>query len=360
MNELTYRAVPRLSIVIDSRNHAPFVARAIDSALEQTVSDLVEVIVVDDGSTDDSMAVIAPYADRVTLLAKTAGGQASVYNAGFARARGTLVLFLEADDWLYPEAAAEVIAAWAPGVAKVQFLLDVVDVAGDPLHRQMPRALHDTRAAELLACCGAYGSPPGSGNAYDRDYLAQVLPLDEQAWQRGADSVPILLAPAHGQIRSLHRALGAWRIERSLDDTALAVDRGTTGLLADYQRIRAGKQVVAEAMDRLGLPRAEPLGLAPWEARTVVMCARFGGPQAGALLQPSPRAAVWQALVSVCRWPLIPVRRKLQMVVWMLGVAGLPLSWAHRLARMHRRIAGQPDRSAHAAAARLAAMKARG
>jgi hypothetical protein len=62
----------------------------------------------------------------------------------------------------------------------------------------------------------------------------------------------------------------------------------------------------------------------------------------------------------VCRWPLITVRRKVQLVVWMLGVAALPLPLAHRLARMHRRSAGLPDHSAHAAAARLAAMKSHG
>ena len=324
------------------------------------MADLTEVIVVDDGSTDRSMAVIAPYADRVRVIDKPNGGQASAYNAGFAAARGQLVLFLDADDWLYPDAAAEIIAAWTPGTSKVQFLLDMVDGAGDPLHRQVPRELHDTEAARLMRTCGAYGSPPGSGNAYDRDYLRQVMPLDESAWRTGADSVPILLAPACGQVRSLRRALGAYRIHRALDDDALVFNNYSGSLLSEYLRITAGKRAVAEGLDRLGLPRAEPLGLAPWEARTVAMCARFGGPQARALMQPSPGAVVRHALDSVCRWPLITVRRKVQLVVWMLGVAALPLPLAHRLARMHRRSAGVPTPpSAHCAAARLVAVKSR-
>ena len=358
MHDPSTRPAPRLSIVIDNYNYAQFVARAIDSALEQTVSDLVEVIVVDDGSTDGSMAVIAPYADRVCIIDKPNGGQASAYNAGFAVAQGALVLFLDADDWLYPDAAAEIIAAWTPGTSKVQFLLDMVDAGGDPLHRQVPRELHDTEAPRLLRACGAYGSPPGSGNAYDRHYLRQILPLDTAAWRTGADSVPILLAPAYGQIRSLRRALGAYRIHRAPDDDALVFNNYSGSLLSELQRITAGKQAVAEGLDRLGLPHAEPLGLAPWEARTVVMCARFGGPPARAAMQPSPGAVVRRALRSVCRWPLITWTRKLQMVVWMLGVTALPLPLAHRLARLHRRSAGQPDHSAHAAAARLAALKA--
>ena len=357
MPDASHPPAPRLSIVIDNYNYEQFVARAIDSALEQTVSDLVEVIVVDDGSTDRSMAVIAPYADRVRIIAKPNGGQASAYNAGLAQARGVLVMFLDADDWLYPDAAAEIIAAWTPDTSKVQFLLDMVDAAGDPLHRQVPRELHDTEAARLMRDCGAYGSPPGSGNAYTRDYLCQVMPLDEGAWRTGADSVPILLAPAYGQVKSLRRALGAYRLHRALDDDALVFNNYSGSLLSEYQRITAGKRAVAEGLDRLGVPRAEPLGLAPWEARTMVLCARFGGPQATAAMQPSPNAIVRRALVSVWRWPLITWRRKLQLVVWMLGVRTLPLPLAHRLARMHRRSAGLPNQSAHAAAARLAAMK---
>lgn len=360
MHEPSPRPVPRLSIVIDNYNYAQFVARAIDSALEQTVIDLIEVIVVDDGSTDSSMAVIAPYADRVRIIDKPNGGQASAYNAGFAAARGALVLFLDADDWLYPDAAAEVIAAWTPGTSKIQFLLDMVDGAGDPLHRQVPRELHDTEAPQLMRDCGTYGSPPGSGNAYDRDYLRQVMPLDEPMWRTGADSVPILLAPAYGQVQSLPQALGTYRIHRLLDDDTLVFNNDSGSLLTECQRISAGKRAVAEGLDRLGVSHSSPLGLAPWEARTMVMCARFGGPQARETMRPSPRVVVWRALCSVCRWPLITLQRKAQLVVWMLGVTALPLAMAHRLARMHRRSAGQPHHSAHAAAARLAAVKSHG
>ncbi|MEY2876221.1 MAG: hypothetical protein RLZZ373_3592, partial [Pseudomonadota bacterium] len=274
--------------------------------------------------------------------------------------RGALVLFLDADDWLYPDAAAEVIAAWTPGTSKVQFLLDMVDGGGDPLHRQVPRELHDTEAPQLMRDCGAYGSPPGSGNAYDRDYLGRVMPLDDATWRTGADSVPILLAPAYGQVQSLPRALGAYRIHRPLDDDALLFNNYSSSLLSEYQRISAGKRAVTEGLDRLGVPHASPLGLAPWEARTMVMCARFGGPQARAAMQPSPGAVVWRALCSVGRWPMITVRRKAQLMLWMLGVTVLPLTMAHRMARMHRRSAGLPDpRSAQAAAARLAAVKMR-
>src|SRR3954451_20463787 len=94
---------PLVSIVIDNYNYARFLPEAIESALAQTYPD-TEVIVVDDGSTDDSREIIASYGSRVRPVLKTNGGQASAFNAGFAASRGDVVLFLDSDDTLFPEA----------------------------------------------------------------------------------------------------------------------------------------------------------------------------------------------------------------------------------------------------------------
>src|SRR5690349_21190989 len=102
-----------------------------------------EVIVVDDGSTDQSLKAIERFAPRIQILAKSNGGQASTYNAGFARASGKIVIFLDADDWLYPEAASEVVAAWREGVTKAQYRLRIVNRAGEPNGRYLPRTMND-------------------------------------------------------------------------------------------------------------------------------------------------------------------------------------------------------------------------
>jgi len=353
------RPPPRLSIVIDNYRYEQFVARTIESALEQTVAERVEVIVIDDGSPDNSMEVINRYADRVQVIAKPNGGQASAYNLGFQMARGELILFLDADDWLYPDAAAEILAAWVPGVSKLQFPLDLVDVAGDPLYRQVPRTLQDSEEAEqLMRDWGAYGSPPGSGNVYHRDYLRQVLPLDEATWTTAADSVPVLLAPAYGRVVSLRRALGVYRVHRPREDQALVFNNYTSSMRTEFLRIMAGKQAVVRALDQLGLSHSQPLGLAPWEARTVVLCARFGGEEARQAMQPSPAALVRRAMFSILRWPHMTVSRRLATLAWMFGVLVLPRAQAHQLALIHRRSAGVPiPPSAQSAAARLAAVK---
>ena len=99
----------RVSLVIATFNHARLLGGAIDSALAQTLHG-VDVIVVDDGSTDDTQAVLARYAGRVRVLRQPNRGLAAARNAGLAAARGTYVAFLDADDVMAPAKLAEQVA----------------------------------------------------------------------------------------------------------------------------------------------------------------------------------------------------------------------------------------------------------
>ncbi len=109
-----------LSVIIPNYNYAEFIADAIESALELDWPD-VEIIVVDDGSTDRSRAVIERYAGRVTAIYKANAGQAAACNTGFARSRGDVIVFLDADDRLHPALMLELAKVWHLGVSKVQF-----------------------------------------------------------------------------------------------------------------------------------------------------------------------------------------------------------------------------------------------
>lgn len=95
---------PLVSIVIPCFNAEAFIAEAIGSALGQSHPHL-EVIVVDDGSADDSLAVIAGFDDpRLTCIAQDNQGASAARNAGLARAQGEFVVFLDGDDLLGPDA----------------------------------------------------------------------------------------------------------------------------------------------------------------------------------------------------------------------------------------------------------------
>ena len=85
---------------------------------------------VDDGSIVCSRKTIESYGERIAPIFKTNGGQGSAFNAGFAASRGEIVIFLDADDELLPEAIDQVVKAWRQGVTKVQFQLELIDERG--------------------------------------------------------------------------------------------------------------------------------------------------------------------------------------------------------------------------------------
>jgi hypothetical protein len=144
-----------VSIVIPTYNHARFIAQAVQSALRQTHAAL-EVIVVDDGSTDDTQAVLAQFAGRITVLCQQNAGVCAARNNGLAHSHGTYLLFLDSDDVLHPEAiarkaalldanpkAALAYSAWHYLDESGACVLNEVHPkpAGDPLSRLLLRSL---------------------------------------------------------------------------------------------------------------------------------------------------------------------------------------------------------------------------
>ena len=102
--------LPAVTALIDTYNHERFIEEAIVSVLEQdfAASDM-EILVVDDGSTDRTPDIVRKFAPRVRYLRKNNGGQASAFNLGIAQARGEIVAFLDGDDWWEPYKITEVM-----------------------------------------------------------------------------------------------------------------------------------------------------------------------------------------------------------------------------------------------------------
>jgi glycosyltransferase involved in cell wall biosynthesis len=333
-----------VSILINNYNYAEFVAQAIASALAQDHED-VEVIVVDDGSSDQSPDIIRGFTPRVQFVSKTNGGQASAYNAGWSRANGDLVIFLDSDDWLYPHAAAEVVAAWRAGVTKVQFRLAMVSRSGEPNGRYLPRTMHDSDAHRLVSAFGAYGSPPGSGNAFDAQFLRKIMPMETERWRTAADTVPILLAPLYGEIVSIPEVLGAYRLHRRIDSDDLLIGNAPVGLWHEYWRIASTRLYLQEVMSKLSLKPPSTLALAPWDARIVALCVRFGGPPPDTVRTSRLRLAL-HTIGSTMRWPVWPWSRKFVLCLWLALIYLLPAGIARRLALQQKSLIGDRERAA--------------
>lgn len=94
-------SAPTVSVIVPAYNAAAFLRRAIDSVLGQTWRD-VELIVVDDGSTDDTLQVLAGYGDGLRVLTQANAGPAAARNRGLRESHGEFVAFLDADDWWLP------------------------------------------------------------------------------------------------------------------------------------------------------------------------------------------------------------------------------------------------------------------
>jgi glycosyltransferase involved in cell wall biosynthesis len=220
-----------VSIVINNFNYARFLGEAIESALRQTHPD-VEVVVVDDGSTDHSRDVITAFDRRVRPVLQENGGQASAFNSGYSVASGDVVLFLDADDVLLPGAAAAAAAHGAnENVSQIHWRLLDVDADGTPSGETTPgEPLADGDLLDELLSEGPlqWSSPPSSGNAWPRRYLESVMPIPESEFRLSADAYLMALAPLYGRLcaveppQAQYRRHGANHWGGSYDEVARA------------------------------------------------------------------------------------------------------------------------------------------
>ena len=207
---------PLVSIIINNYNYERFLPEAIDSALAQTYA-FTEVIVVDDGSTDGSREIIKQYGDRITPCFQTNGKQGAALNTGYAASKGEIIFFLDADDYLLPQAASVVVSTWKPDTFKVHFRLQIIDREGQPSNKYLPPTTMQLASGDIrkkLMGGGGYISTPMSGNAYSRARLANLFPIPKQ-YNATADDYLMISSPFYGQIEGIEEHLGAYRIHDS-------------------------------------------------------------------------------------------------------------------------------------------------
>lgn len=177
---------PFITALIDTYNQENYIESAITSVLEQDFpASEMEIIVVDDGSTDRTPEIARKFAPRVRLLRKKNGGQASAFNAAIPEARAEIISFLDGDDWFAPGKLSAVMNAFqehpeAAAIGHGHYLVQSATNEARPrvppssvfVHLSNPQASREAFAAWPFLLMGAL--------TIRRETLQPILPIPEE------------------------------------------------------------------------------------------------------------------------------------------------------------------------------------
>ncbi|WP_242011822.1 glycosyltransferase family 2 protein [Acetobacter oeni] len=214
-----------VSVIIANYNYAEFISDAIRSALAQDWP-FKEIIVIDDGSTDQSRAKINLFGDRIKSVFTKNRGQREANNSGFALSSGDIIVFLDADDLLLPGFLSSVVSVWTEKVSKVQVLMQRADRDGTPSGNVIPKINGTLDPAHIRSWSLdsiEYPGPPGSANAWSRKFLNQIFPLDKDC-DSFTDSTCIAMAPYFGDIITLPEVFVLYRMHGNNNSNMTAED----------------------------------------------------------------------------------------------------------------------------------------
>lgn len=279
---------PTFSVILPVYNRAGSVGRALGSVLEQSHPP-DEVIVVDDGSSDDLAAALAPFGDRIVLIRQANAGAAAARNAGAARARGDWLTFQDSDD------------IWAPDHLEIRHrdlrdaAADVVGHLGDVVFRgdgyaqnlfaMQGHAFPGDRAMRVDAPLGlVIGGMSLLGTAIRRDVFDRLGGFDEEMWMFEDTAFCCRLAQEGPFVVTGHVMAEAERLEG--DTQALTVVQQAKRV---YYR-----QMALRVLERIDMTRANP-------AEQTLIRRRMSGARLALALaleaedRAGARALIWQS-----------------------------------------------------------------
>ncbi len=324
-------SAPLISVIVTCYNYGRYVAGAIQSALQQSYP-RVEVIVVNDGSTDDSLETIQRFADRVRIIDQPNQGSIPAYNRGFAESTGDIIVLLDADDRLEPEALANVAAVWSERVAKVQWDLSIIDAEGRDLGRKFCHFGPDydaDRVKESFRRTGTYRWPVSVGNAYSRWFAEAMFPLSPAL---GPDGALNTVAPVYGEVVTISKVLARYRVhgQNMWSNTGSDASRlparieqraSELALMAEHARARGVEVPSENALDH-------EIAFVNYR----MMAKTLGLPYHGAESD-SRLGLLWRAL-RVLRNERYPAKLTLAHALWFGALAVTPKGPAGRLMRL--------------------------
>lgn len=201
---------PKVAAVITNYNYGHLVRRAVDSVLAQSCQP-DEFIVVDDGSTDDSLQVLAEYAHVAMVISQPNGGQAAAFNTAFLATSADIICLLDADDAWHPNKIERVIALYEtdPEAALIFHRLNLVNREGHRAGLSRPESSVPVVLSPYTAMTGGHWPyPPTSGLCLGRAFVRALGKIPENDWRICADSFLAGMAPFFGRVVGTLEPLG--------------------------------------------------------------------------------------------------------------------------------------------------------
>lgn len=249
-------SAPVVSVLIDTYNYGHFIEEAIESVLSQDFPrEKMEILVVDDGSTDDTKDRVEKYGDRVWYVWKPNGGQASAFNFGLERVRGEFVALLDADDYWFPSKLRRVVEEFEknPEAGLVyhrfrEFVAETGEWRDGPFNEVSGWLPGDQKKMLSYTACQT------SGLTFRTRLVRELLPLNEGMTIQ-SDGLLAALIVFLGPIVAIPEPLAVYRIHGSN-----FYHHSASGISRDRQARRlATLEILLEEMDKWLLQRGNNL-----------------------------------------------------------------------------------------------------
>jgi hypothetical protein len=256
-------ATPLVGVVVPVYNGEKFLRTALDSALGQTY-DRLQVIAVDDGSTDSSPEILASYGSRLTVVRQHNAGVAQARNAGIQACQGELIAFLDQDDWWLPEKVEKQVARFRadPALGLVHTgILQYSESDGAFVDSIYPtdgsRRLRGHCYEQLLLGNSIFNSSVmirrsvlAASGMFNPTMVGNTV-QDYDLWLRIAQHYPLDHVPEPLVALRLHGEQGTWDRRAMLGDELDVLERtvGLSGLRSSF----AMRKRVAQLLDELGV-----------------------------------------------------------------------------------------------------------
>jgi len=203
---------PLVSVIVTTYNYGEFIKQCLNSVRSQDYPlDLIEIIVVDDGSTDNTSEVLSSFGDRIHAIHQENAGQAAAINRAMEIAKGQIIALLDADDEWYPNKLSMVVSQFADEeVGMVHHPMNILE-NGVVVRRQLGQKLSSGWIGEA-ALNSQFNRNSTSALTFRREVLERMLPVPETLRTGGADFYFAVLAAFSSKLAAIQQPLALYRI----------------------------------------------------------------------------------------------------------------------------------------------------